>query len=119
MAEKKAAYNTHVKGMERKTGELQEYLNKPDRLGRTVRSKSDKLQNDIVSLQTLGSEYVASLATTKEEEIFDKIYEDQVELVDKANQIIEIAQEFLEEEDSKIDIMKNCEEASNLDCSGA
>ena len=112
MADKKRAYITMVTAMYRKARELTEYLGKTDSQERIARSKHDKLLSDISELVKLGEDYVVTLSE-KDEAKIEEIYVRQSELFEKVNQALERAQEFIEEEEFKLDIVKKSQQVEH------
>lgn len=110
MADLKRPLDTMVTAMDRKARELTEYLVKTDSQKRIARSKHDKLLSDISELVKLGEEYVATLSEDDDEAVIEEIYGKQSELIEKVNQALEGAQEFIEGEAFKMDIMKRSQQ---------
>ena len=114
MGEKKASYNTLVTAMDRKARELKEYLDKSDSQERIAKSKHEKLLSDISELKRLGGIYVATLSEKDDKVIIDDIYVKQGELLERVNQALEGAQEFIEDEEFKLGIMRQSQEVEQL-----
>ena len=97
MAEKRA-YDSLVTAMDRKA---REYWKKSNSLGRTAKSKHDKLLGDVTELKRLGELYVVILSESDstDEKVIEEIYENQIELLEKVNHALEGAEEFIENEE--------------------
>ena len=59
----------------------------------------------------LGEDYVATLSEENDKERIEEIYDKQSELIERVNQALERAQEFIEAEEFKMDIMKKSRQA--------
>ena len=92
--------------MDRKARELTEYLVKTDSQERIARSKHEKLLRDISELVKLGEDYIATLSEEDDEAVIEEIYKKQSELIETVNKALERAQEFIEGEEFKMNIMK-------------
>ena len=92
--------------MDRKARELTEYLVKTDSQERIASSKHEKLLRDISELVKLGEDYIATLSEEDDEAVIEEIYKKQSELIERVNKALERAQEFIEGEEFKMNIMK-------------
>ena len=111
MADKKLKYRSLLHAVERKSKELKESLTKGEKLVRAVRSKTDKLQKDLISLEAATQIYVESLSTEEGEDLITK----HLEQLDNVNQVLEKAQEVLEDEDTQQEELESLVIADKLD----
>ena len=113
MSDKKAACSTYkalATAMERKARELQEALVKTGSNERAVRSKYDKLLCDKSELEKLVTSYVGTLSDETDTVAIDEVYDKHGALLERVNQALEAATEYLEEEGYKLTILKNTQE---------
>ena len=113
MSDKKAACSTYkalATAMERKARELQEALVKTGSNERAVRSKYDKLLCDKSELEKLVTSYVGTLSDETDTVAIDEVYDKHGALLERVNQALEAATEYLEEEEYKLTILKNTQE---------
>ena len=109
----KVSYDTQVKGMARRAKELEELLSKPDKVERAVRGKVKDLESDKDKLMLAATEYLNSLKTETDGELIEKVCDDQPELLDRIDQALEKAKEFLSEEEHKLNILEKGVEAKD------
>ena len=111
MAEHRA-YSAVVATVERKAKELTECVSN-NSVARVVKIKQDKLLSDIDELKKLGDIYIATIKSTEK---VDKIYSEQSVLLDRANQALEGASEFLELEAFNISLLEKTQEVEAHCC---
>ena len=111
----RVSYDTVVKGMVRRTKELEDLLNKSTKVERAVRGKATDLEADKDKLIRAATEYVNSLSSEEDEEKIEKVYEEQPELLDRIDQALEKAREYLSEEDHKMKILEKAAEVKDTD----
>ena len=110
MAEKRVAYESLKVSVARRVSELNSLVDKPDKVERAVRGKVNNLEADKIKLIRGAAEYVESLADDTEKE---EVYKEQPELVDKIDQALEKAMEYLREEEDKTEILEKASEVLN------
>ena len=110
MAEKRVAYESLKVSIARRVSELNSLVDKPDKVERAVRGKVNNLEADKVKLIRGAAEYVESLTDDTDKE---EVYKEQPELVDKIDQALEKATEYLREEEDKIEILEKASEVLN------
>ena len=111
MAEHRA-YTAAVSTVERKAKELTECVNN-NSVARVIKIKHDKLLSDMEEIKKLGDLYIATVKSTDK---VDKIYSEQRVLLERANQALESAGEFLELEAFNISLLEKTQEVEAHCC---
>ena len=102
----KNTYDLLMTGVGRRSKQLEDLMKDPGKVDRTVRIKVKELELDKEKIIKAATDYVDSLSSEKDNDAIEKVYEDQMVMLDAVDQALEKAREFLSEEDHKLEILE-------------
>ena len=102
----KNTYDLLMTGVGRRSKQLEDLMKDPSKVDRTVRIKVKELELDKDKIIKAATDYVDSLSSDKDNDTIEKVYEDQMVMLDAVDQALEKAREFLSEEDHKLEILE-------------